>query len=207
MTNRSPADGFTLIEVLVATFIMAVLSTIGVIMLTNTLRAQDHLEAVAEEIQSLELARAVIKDDMSQLSLRRTRNEFGERENRPFVGDGALGRGRLMGFVRNGHRTPGLEVRSSTLQRVEYFVENDALIRRSSAFVDVAEGTAIRDKVLLRDLKNVKATFSDDGKWADFWSPGETRQTAEALPSAVALSFETVRYGDIRLVFLTPRGF
>ena len=37
-------SGFTLIEVLVATFIMSVLSVMGVSMLTNTLRTRDQVE-------------------------------------------------------------------------------------------------------------------------------------------------------------------
>ena len=41
-------SGFTLIEVLVATFIMSVLSVMGVSMLTNTLRTRDQVEVVVE---------------------------------------------------------------------------------------------------------------------------------------------------------------
>lgn len=122
--------------------------------LTQSLRSKDRLAASMEEINQLNAARAIMRADMSTLTLRPSRDELGGINPYVLTTDGEA----LLSFTRRGRENPsGLEARGD-LERVEYHFEDGALIRRSYAHENPAQLPAKFDRILLDDLKTVDVT-------------------------------------------------
>jgi len=200
-------SGFTLIEVLVATFIMSVLSVMGVSMLTNTLRTRDQVEVVVERVQQIELARAVLKNDFTQITDRRVREEYGELQRFAFQAGVGLEPDLLMSFVRNGHVAPGIDETGPTLQYVEYLYRDEDLIRRTRFRLDASPGMAVRERVVLAGVKDLRVSFNDGAAWVDEWLGFGGEGGDANTPRAIALEFSTDRYGEMRWAFMTPEGY
>lgn len=199
--------GFTLVEVMVATFIMAILSVMGVAMLSNTLDARRTIEAVVEDVEELELARAIIRQDLAQIVNRRARDPFGTRAVSAFEGGTDLSDGRLMSFVRTGHEWPGVSGVRSRLQFVTYRYEDGSLVRESRAFVDAAPDPVTHSRVLLENLEKLDVRFRVRNTWSDVYEVVTASNTGPvSAPAAVALYFVHPRFGEIETVLLTVSG-
>jgi general secretion pathway protein J len=203
MTRES---GFTLVEVLVATFIMAILSAMGAALISDTLRTRETLESAMSDVQDLELARAILKRDLAQLVARRARGEYGLKAPGQFEGGNDPSGERLMAFVRNGHEVPGLAGRRSRLQHVTYLLRDGSLIRATRAHVDAVPDMVVRERVLMTGLAELRPRFLGNAGWSDVWD----RDGASAelsVPRAVALVFEHERFGELETLYLTQAGY
>lgn len=203
----SRESGFTLVEVLVATFITALLAALGMMLLSDTLRARDQLTATMDDVRELELARAVLKSDLAQLVPRRARDAYGTPAASAFVGGPHSGGNTLMAFVRTGRELPGLADAQSRLEYVTYVVRDGALIRQTRQNVDATPGMPVSERTLLSGLEDVEIAFLESGRWRDIWT-GATQVTGAAAfaPTALEITFEHPRYGEIRLRLLTGAG-
>ena len=199
-------SGFTLIEVLVATFVMAILSAMGVALLSNTLRARDQIEQVADEIQQLELARAIIKEDVSQLVNRRVRDAYGELKPYSFEAYMDFDPDKVMSFVRNGHLAPGVDDSAPSLQYVEYHFIEGNLVRRSQYRLDATPQTPTQDRIVLSNVSKLRVSFHNGSDWVQSWATGGG-EGVYAWPSAIEFVFESQRFGQLNMTFLTPGGY
>jgi len=144
--------GFTLVEVLISLFIFALISVGTMTAMTQSLQGKSRLAASMEELNQLNAARAILRADMSALTLRTSRDELGGINPYVLTTDGEA----LLSFTRRGKQNPsGLEARGD-LERVEYHFEGGALIRRSYAHENPAQAAASFDRVLLDDLQDTK---------------------------------------------------
>lgn len=144
--------GFTLVEVLISLFIFAVISAGTMTALTQSLKGKDQLAASMEDLNQLNAARAIMRSDMTALTLRAGRDELGGINPYVLTTDGEA----LLTFTRRGRENPsGLEKRGD-LERVEYHFEEGALIRRSYAHENPAQAAASFDRALLDELQDVK---------------------------------------------------
>lgn len=204
MSNET---GFTLVEVMVATFIMGVLSVMGLVMLDDTLSTKNMLEDVLSSVQEIEQTRSILKSDLAQVSSRVSRDEFGFSADTIFEGGDDLDNVELMTFVRNGNEMPGLNTVGSTLQFVQYRFQGGDLIRRTRARVDAVSDTPIYDRVLMSDIEAVKIDFFDGAGWANSWRGSSVSGSGiMPVPPAISLTLSTKRYGPVQLLFATPAG-
>ena len=149
---RHRQAGFTLVEVLISLFIFALISVGTMMALTQSLEGKDRLRNAVTEINELNAARAIIRADITRLTLRPMRDELGGIMPYVLTTDGDA----LLTFTRRGAENPGgLEARGD-LQRVEYHFENGNLIRRTLAHENPAQSPKTFDRVLLDDLQDVK---------------------------------------------------
>lgn len=150
--HRHNEAGFTLVEVLISLFIFALISVGTMMALTQSIQGKDRLAASMDEINQLNAARAILRADMSALTLRNGRDELGGLEPYVLTTDGEA----LLSFTRRGHQNPsGLEQRGD-LERVEYHFENGALIRRSYAHENPAQLAKTFDRILLDNLEDAQ---------------------------------------------------
>ena len=150
--HRHNDAGFTLVEVLISLFIFALISVGTMTALTQSLQGKDRLEGSMDKLNQLTAARAIMRADMSKLTLRQSRDELGGLNPYVLTTDGEA----LLSFTRRGHQNPsGLEQRGD-LERVEYHFENGALIRRSYAHENPAQLAKTYDRILFDGLRNVK---------------------------------------------------
>ncbi|MCI4645405.1 MAG: type II secretion system minor pseudopilin GspJ [Hyphomonadaceae bacterium] len=196
--------GFTLVEVMVATFITAILLAMGSLLISDTLQSREALNEVIEDSQELELARLVLRQDMAQLVERRPRGAYGEPAYSAFLGGYAAPDNALLAFVRTGNEFPGLELPRSRLQYVEYRLVEDDLVRASREFVDSVPGTQMHQRVLISGVSNLEIAFLNGTSWDASWArPLSPTQRHSSAPEAVALRFDHARYGAMELRLLT----
>lgn len=69
--------GFTLIEMMVALLIFALITAAGVAVMNSTLTNQSAVRVRVERYAELQRMRAIVKADLSQAATRRTRGEDG----------------------------------------------------------------------------------------------------------------------------------
>lgn len=205
--TSSNDNGFTLLEVLIATFLMALLSAMGVTLLNSSLQARDQLDQATRVVQSIELTRTMIRTDLAHLEVRAVKDAYGQIQ--PDVFSGAQG-GRdaapLMAFVANGRQRVDPETTLSSLQFVEYRLIDGRLVRRSRDRIDPTPDASWTERVLLEDVENLKIEFSDGRDWIDGWGELYGRfGGARAAPHAVSMTMTLKSYGDIPMVFLTSQ--
>ena len=150
-----PASGFTLVEVLIALAITAFVSVIAYTSLSTVMTGVESLKDNTDRIYEINRAFMILSRDLRQLSPRGVRDEFDEREP-AFVG-GELARFSLS-FTRAGWHNP-LGHPRSTLQRVNYRLEDEALWRDSYPVLDRATNTEPQSVLLLDGVEELHLAF------------------------------------------------
>src|SRR5210317_619118 len=117
--------GFTLLELVVAMAIFAIMAAIAYSGLNNVLLAREQTDAHAKQLQQLQLAMNWFARDIEQAIDRGVRSEYGEMLP-PVIGNDF--EGYLIELTRGGWRNPANHKRSN-LQRVAYAVREEQLLR------------------------------------------------------------------------------
>lgn len=208
--------GFTLVEVLIALAITAFVSVIAYTSLSTVMTGVESLQENTDRIYEVNRAFMILSRDLRQLSTRGVRDEFGEPEP-AFVG-GELARFNLS-FTRAGWHNP-LGHPRSTLQRVNYRLEDEALWRDSYPVLDRASDTEPSSVRLLDGVEELQLKFLgslealqtqtgsasiDTSNWQENWVP-ESGLVGNELAPPVALEI-TVRlkgWGEIRRLYALP---
>src|ERR671918_2694 len=110
-------SGFTLVEMLVALFIFALLTAAGVTVMRFTSDNQAIVQERSERLAQFQRLRAILKSDLAQATARRTRDPDGRPLRAAFFGSSGAG-APLLRFVRRGWDNPDALPRAS-LQQVE----------------------------------------------------------------------------------------
>lgn len=189
--------GFTLIEMLVALFIFALITAAGVAVMGSTLRNQTNVRDRVERFADLQRTRTLLKADLSQAAARTTRDERGQPAMAAFAGGSPWGPGGpLLALTRRGHENPDAASRAS-LQYVEYALVGDRLERRVRPALDGAPLGA--PQVLLTGVVAIEPGFLGEGIWRADWK-GSPRA---AIPAAVRLKLTLSDLGVVDQLFLT----
>lgn len=200
------ARGFTLVEMMVALGIFAMLALAGGMLMQQSVAARQAMAESGSRLAALQLARAAMKADFSQLVARAARDPYGGDEAVAFQGGDAPVNGPLLRLVRGGWENPGNGEARGGLQYVEYDAVEGRLIRRARLRLDAMPATPVRERVLLDGVSAVSVSFLANGQWLPGWGTGGGRTAAAVLPEAVAIEFELEAFGPVRQVFLTARG-
>ena len=202
--------GFTLPELLIALLVFSLISAAGVYSLQLGVQARTQLNDADNRIRAVELMRAILKEDLSLISQRRVRDEFGTPAPAAFIGGRGFdyrppvnGETPLLGFVRNNWDNPDGAAPRPSLQYVEYLVVEDKLIRRARPYLDHARNQPVIERIVLEGVRNVSIDFfeleSSSGlQWSLLW-PVPTSQGF--APKAVRLQYSSDRMGDIEQLF------
>jgi general secretion pathway protein J len=196
------AAGFTLLELLVAVAIFALVAITAYGGLAAILDSDAALEEHSEALNELQLALQLIHRDFLQVIDRPSRDQFGDARPALFAAPGA---GRLVELTRDGRPNPAGLPRSS-LARVAYVLDRDRLVRATWFHVDQAPEAEPLSAVLLDNLDDVRVRFlGEEGQWSDIWPPVNLPPGTEAgLPRAVEMVIDHARWGRIRRVFGLP---
>ena len=197
----SRRHGFTLIEILVAIAIFAVLGIAASRLLDQVLRADEASKARGQRLGELQRAMGILERDALQVVARPVRDELGE--TLPAVSGGVRS---MLEFTRAGWRNPTGAERAE-LQRVAYMLEGKQLLRFYWPVLDRAEGSEPVRQVLLDEVEQAEVEFvAADGETRQFWpqEDGSAAVPGAALPRALRLRLVVAPWGEIERLFALP---
>lgn len=176
--RRGPSPGFTLVEVLIAVGIFALIGIVSAALLSRTLEARAEAAARADRLQAVQRGLQRLERDLLQYAARGVRDEFGDAQP-PLVLDltGALE------LTVQGWRNP-LELPRSELQRVRWrLTEEGGLERAFWAVLDRAQDSEARTQAVLSDVRafDVEVLDGDGGTWRE-WPQGDEAPDAPSVP-------------------------
>ncbi len=196
-------QGFTLVEMLVALAIFAMLAVAGGGIIQQSLAAREGMADTHQKLAALQMARSVIKADLARLVVRPARTPFGDREDMVFWGGEPLTDGPLLAFMRGGWDNPGALESRGGLQYVEYRLHEGQLIRQARLRPDPTQQTPVQEQILLQGVTALELSFLGRGQWTPTW---RVASLSGRLPEAVALEFDLAGIGPVRQLFLTAQG-
>lgn len=196
--------GFTLLELLIAIVVFALMMVPAYGWMSNLLNQVDYSDQQAGRLGDLQMAYQVLQRDLEQLADRGIRNEFGDPVVALVGGSGFTG----VEFTRAGYPNPA-GYRRSELQRVAYIPDDDRLLRHTWRVLDRAQDSLPAEQVLVEDMENFNMRFLDpSGSWQERWPPlQETPGDSAGFPRAVEVQLELKDLGELNWLFLLPQNF
>lgn len=201
--------GFTLVEVMVALSIFALVGVMCTGLLVSTLDARERQAAAMEQLGQLQQIRALWREDAAHMVMRPHRSADGGYDGPALAGPqgGFLSAGTgatrpLAVFTRRGRANPSGVADRSSLIRVDWRVEDGALVREVWTTIDPAPGSVPQRMVLASGLEDVSVRFRFGRNWLDNL-PRSSGSDAASMPQALALSYADDRGREIDHVALT----
>jgi len=200
--------GFTLLEMLVAIAIFALMSAMAYGSLSQVLRSRDRVTAERVFWTGLALGFARMQDDLSQARPRPVRDIDGTPLAAFIVHptDTRALAAPSLEFTRGGGLVMGNAVRSD-LERVAYELHDGVLWRLSWPVLDRAPDTKPVESPVLHDVTDFRVrAFATDGQWTDLW-PSVPVTSASAVPPAqlprgIEVTLAIRHRGEFKRLFL-----
>ena len=176
-------DGFTLLELLIAIAIFSIMSVSAYTGLRNYLSIHEQYEAHERIFAAVQSGINLIEADLQNLAPRPIRDQFGD----PVAALNARGESDI---ELSRHR-PGLPLEFGLvdLMRVDYFIENNQLIRRSWDVLDRTPVSQATERILLNGVSEITWRFFGNG-WSVFWPLNRDPLSARLLPRAIEFSID-----------------
>ena len=195
--------GFTLLEVLIAIAIFALLAMATYRMLDSVLQTDRGQRQQEQRLRELTRAMAAFERDLLQVRTRPIRDPLGD----PLASlYGDSGKDTRLEFTRSGWRNP-LGQQRATLQRVRWQLAGERWQRAYWPVLDQGQDSQPRVQQALDGVKRYELRFLDlEGRWLQSWPPANSRseEGLTQLPKAVELIIEHRYYGELRRVWRLP---
>ena len=207
--------GFTLVELIVAVLITAILFAMGYGALSQTLTGRKQVEEQSTRLSAMQQAFRIIEQDIELMQPRPVRDLLGNGYiNAVFVDPNSMATGGSdtseltaapdgivqLSFTRGGWANPAGLPRSE-LQRVSYLVRAGKLIRQHVPVLDATTVSIPEERELLDQVEVLHFRFLDESQvWSDAWpTPALLRQSPavqlRARPIGVEVTLKLKDYG------------
>lgn len=195
------SGGFTLLELMVAISIFAVVSLLSMGGLNNVLSTQEHTEENMQRLTRFQMVFTIMSRELQQLADRPVRDEYGTIIDAITneMSDGADG----IEYTHQGRFTMDDNI---SLQRVAYYLEDKQLVKKIWQVLDRVEDSKPVKQVLLDDISDLTFSFYsiqagnadplNEIEWLD--SPDDQH---DSQLKAVRVSITTTDYDEIYRVF------
>jgi general secretion pathway protein J len=221
MTASLRTRGFTLVELLVALFITAIMMAMGYSAVNQAATGRVSVDRQAARIVQVQRAMRVLEQDIELLAPRPVRDPLGGDDLAALVaanstkvaasGGGsaattsattasslALQSTALLSLTRAGWANPAGVARPEE-QRVSYQLESGKLVRYHQPVLDAVGETPLVRRELLEDVTAIKFRYMDAGHtWQDNWQiSGRSRQTLRVRPVAIEVTLVLKDFGTL----------
>ena len=202
-TTPGSQRGFTLLELLIASIIFAIMAVMAYGGLDNVINNSESSQQSLKRLQQVQQSISVLNRDFSQIIQRGIRDEYGNKQ--PYL-TAASNIDNLIEFTRAGRVNPA-ELLRSNLLRVAYRFDDEKLVRLQWPQLDRAQGTEARQTTIIDNVEEVTLRFLDEnGEWREQWpplnaSPGNTPGNVSPKPAAIEIVMQLKDWGDIRRLY------
>ena len=197
LNSKARQSGFTLIEVIIAMSIFAIVSLLAYTGLHSVIITKSYTEGSLERLRELQMTMLSLSGDMQQLIDRNGHDALGGSLLNVSTQDSNY----ILTFTRSGWRNPA-NLPRSTLQRVAYKLDEDKLIRLYWTHVDRADDELLVEHKLIENIESLEIRFLDDkNQWHTNWPTANNLASATpstALPNAVEVILKLNDWGEIR---------
>ncbi|HVT35841.1 MAG TPA: type II secretion system minor pseudopilin GspJ [Nevskiaceae bacterium] len=208
--KRQP--GFTLLELVVAIGIFALVALMAYGGLNSVLKGRRQVEESLDRTGEFQRAYRWLRDDFQQVRTRPARDAYGDAQP-ALRGDHDT----RVEFTRGGWRNPA-ELPRPGLERVDYILQDKKLMRESFRVLDQGQDSKAVQSELLDQVEDMSLRYlSASREWSDTWPPpdntgGAQQKTSPPPPMAVEMSLRTKDWGDLRFLFrigldTPPQGY
>jgi len=204
MRSSNKTLGFTLVEILVALLVFAVVGLLSTRLLSQSIDNQNNLQDRGQRLAEIHRAMRVLQRDIVQLSRRKIRDAQGEELPALIVSDqGAIE------FSRVGWRNPLRQPRSE-VQRVGYRWQDEKIIRGYWLTLDRSYDAEPAYQTLLENVEAIEFFAVDQlgnehKQWPLDPEANVVTEKGEALYlAAILVRAEIAPYGMIERIWQVP---
>lgn len=194
-------QGFTLLELLIAIAVFAVMSVMAYGGLSNVIANSTSSGEALERLQNVQHAMFAISRDFTQIIERDIRDEYGNSQPWLIAGDQP---DYLVEFTRGGRRNPAKLLRSHML-RVAYRLDEEKLSRLFWPHLDRAQNMEPYESVILENVTSAEFSYLDtEGEWHNQWPPLNTASpstTGVTGLAAIEFRLELKNWGELRRLY------
>lgn len=205
--------GFTLIEVMIAIFVSAIMFAIGYAAINQALRDRDEINSAQARVTEIQRGMRVVAQDFAQIIARGARDTSGTGQLMPAVKSDARDN-TLLTFTRAGWSNPAGLQRPAE-QRVRYRFIDGALVREHWQAVDPALNLEPRQRVLITRVSAAEVRFLDPvtREWRTEWpanavtgpvNPAQVDIVLLTRPLAIEFTIVLEDWGRVQRLFEIP---
>lgn len=200
--NRHPSHlrsrGFTLIEMLVAVAILAMLSLLAYQILYQVQVSNDVSKKKSQQINAIQKAIIVLDSDFRQIADRQFRTNGAEAEELKLLWQQGLlgGDGFGLLFARSGWDNHQWQFPRGDVIKVGYRIRKGQLQRLWWRYPDSVVGDSGNTQTVLDGVSGFTVRFYYQGKWLSNWDK------KHVLPDAVSVQLTLDDYGNIERTYL-----
>lgn len=206
MNMRSHHQGFTLLELMIAMSIFAIMSTVAYLGLDSIMRSDIANKQQLEQIGQLQRSLMFLERDLRQAQPRKARISYDQVLDDILLG---VDTSRLLELTVGGHQVLNPESMRSSMQRVRYGLEDNVLYRYQWTHVDYSEAEEPLKMRLLEQVDSINFVWlGKEGKPKQDQSEQSSLSSAELVASPpimpVALQLELEHQTMGRIIRLLP---
>jgi general secretion pathway protein J len=166
MSLRSKEQGFTLIEMLIAVSIFAMLGFASSLVLQNVLKNKESTNTYTERLHRIYRGMGAIEQDFTQIVNRKLNNNgVVTKKIMDFQAGGMQSSGDSLEFTRLGWLNPQGILPRSELQRVQYRLQDNKLERAHYVYPDAIEGQEPVVTILFEEVEQLRFRFYRNNQW------------------------------------------
>ena len=183
MLQKCRNAGFTLLEVLIAIAIFAMLGIASNSVLQTVLKSDEITKKHTQDIKQIQLTMGVIERDLLQLVAKRIRNSTRLLPKVIMHDQDNSGQDQNLTFTRVGWLNPDGLLPRSTLQTIKYYLDDGVFYRDYFIHPSVVEGQEPKNDVMFENVKALKFRFYERGAWVE-------SVKGRTLPDAIEIFIE-----------------
>ena len=189
--NIKSECGFSLLETLIAVFILSTVSMITLNIMSQFGDANQALSNQINHLEQIEQANTFLRNDFKNTVVRPSRQDEISNIHTLFTSENITSdtsKIRLLRFTRGGSIIANTDTDYSPIETIEYWLDGKTLTRRSFDRPDPTSATPYRDYIILENVNELDIRFYNGNIWLNDWV-SIPRAISGTLPRAINIAW------------------